>query len=168
VYLDATELGHPVYLKAGFVAEGIYTHWRGKKLPAAPNSPQIQAFRETFREAVYQLDQRSSGEHRQAMLEPGLASAHIWVEEGHLQGVYFPDLGDGLIVAQKKQAGLDLMRLRLQQWDFACLSNINQEATRFLLQADFQRTHTSHRMRWGKARPWQAMNFYNRLSGRLG
>jgi hypothetical protein len=79
-----------------------------------------------------------------------------------------PTLADGLIVANTPNAGIELIKQRLQTNDFAALPINNTLAIHFLEQQNWQIYRTSKRMFLGGKRTWQPQNLYNRINGQLG
>jgi len=41
-----------------------------------------------------------------------LEKSYVYQKNGNLMGFYLPELGDGLIIADNEEAGIELMRLR--------------------------------------------------------
>ena len=85
-----------------------------------------------------------------------------------MQGVYFPSLGNGLIIATTYIAGQELMKLRLKSKDFAAFPIDNLFGTEFMKQNKFKENRTEKRMRLGNKRDWQPQNIYNSIGGNLG
>lgn len=169
IYLDATEMGYPVYKKLGFEIDTEYAHL---KAPTIRHEQQVSdlmvSFDPKFTAQLFALDQQVSGEERSVLLSEHLASAKLYLNHAALEGFYMPTLADGLIVANTQNAGIELIKHRLQTNDFAALPINNTLAIHFLEQQNWQIYRTSKRMFWGKKRTWQPQNLYNRISGQLG
>lgn len=169
IYLDATDMGYPVYTKLGFEVEILYAHLKPEKsLPTPPPSPLLIAYDEQYHEQLLQLDQSISGEDRSPTLIPHINSSQLYISGNKLEGFYLPTLDDGLIIACTEKAGLELVHSRLRDKAYAVLPVANKPAIAFLQQQELVQFRTSRRMRLGKPRKVQFENIYNRISGQLG
>jgi GNAT superfamily N-acetyltransferase len=169
IYLEATELGFPVYVKLGFETETNYHHFGPAKCVENPTaSTLIQPFDERYREQVLKLDQSVSGEDRLNSLQEHLKDSQLYVHNNNLLGFYLPTLGDGLIIAGTKEAGCELMTSRLRDRAYATVPQNNEDAIQFLHSYGLIQSRVSWRMRLGKKRPAQFSKMYNRISGQLG
>lgn len=169
IYLDATDLGYPVYKKLGFELDAEYAHLKTDiAFYEGHTSECVVSFDEKFRSQLYALDQQVSGEGRSVVLDEHIAASKIYLHKASLQGFYMPTLGDGLIVAHTPYAGIELMKCRLQTQKFAILPLDNAIAIDFLEKQHFYPVRIGRRMFLGKKRTWQPQNLYNRISGQLG
>lgn len=169
IYLLATELGEPVYKKAGFETETEYVYFKGiKMLAGSMYSEHILPFSNDFKTQISALDRHISGEDRMIQLEPYLSTGFVFVKDNEVEGFYLPALGDGLIVATTFPAGQALMELRLTSKDFAAFPIDNITAAAYMQQHNFKKVRSEKRMRSGKPRDWQPENLYNRIGGNLG
>ena len=93
ISLIATELGKPVYVKAGFRPITEYTFLeKTKKWEDSPVSTNVVPYQVKYRDAILELDQYISGEERSALLTPVLNSSFLFVGKGKVVGYYLPDL----------------------------------------------------------------------------
>lgn len=169
IYLIATDLGAPVYEKVGFITETEYIffkdiHWN-QKFELAEN---IIAYTNEFKTQIAHLDNEISGENRMFHIEPHLNGAYVYMQENTIQGFYLPSFGEGIIVANKSLAGIELMKLRFTTSEIAAFPVENLSATEFMYQNNFKEYRTAKRMRLRTKRAWQAKNIYNRIGGNLG
>lgn len=167
IYLDATEFGYPVYSRLGFEIETEYVHLRGAA-QQLDLSADIVPYQPEHAAGILQLDQRITGEEREAVLMEQIAQSFVYLQHNQVQGVYFPTLRDGFIIADSPQAGIELMKLRLQSFDFAIFPQDNTVALNLVKSYGFVPYRSSKRMRLGKQRSWQPQQVYNRISGALG
>jgi GNAT superfamily N-acetyltransferase len=168
--LTATELGQPVYLRAGFrkVSEYIFLN-REKPWESIPASPYVVNFSEEFREKVYEMDSQVTGEGRDRLLSPSLYNASLYVKNRQLLGYYIPGLKEGLIIAKNADAGIALMNLKYATADKAALPADNKTGVDFLLERGFADTgKKGTRMILGKDIPWQPGMIYSRIGGNVG
>jgi N-acetylglutamate synthase-like GNAT family acetyltransferase len=169
IFLDATQLGFPIYQKLGFVTELEYLHLKTEgDCPVSTDLKNIVSYSEQFYNAVLELDEWVSGEDRRLTLISHIADAKLFLKEKELQGFYLPGLSDGPIVAMNEEAGLTLMNLRLQTRNFSIFPESNKAALKMVLDLHFNHYRSSKRMRWGKTRPWMPQMLFNRISGQLG
>ncbi|WAC14408.1 GNAT family N-acetyltransferase [Dyadobacter pollutisoli] len=169
IYLDATEYGYPVYKKLGFEVETQYAHLRLETGPVAlPISPNIIPYEDKFNAQVLALDRMVSGEDRSAILKDFLSQMKVYLKENQVHGFYIPGWGDGPIIAHNNEAGLELMKLRIQEYDSAVLPIANLAAMEFLNEHRFEIRKHSRRMLLGKQRDWKPELLFNRISGQLG
>jgi len=169
VYLDATDLGYPVYLKIGFEVEAEYSHLRrNTPFTSLPVSGKIVPYSTEYQNSIYQLDQEISGEDRSAILSDFISDAYIFLDNSNIQGFYIPDWGDGPIIARNDIAGIELINFRIQHTNIAVLPSANLSAIRKYEQQGFQFYKFSRRMVLGNRKVWYPERIYNRISGQLG
>jgi|JI10StandDraft_1071094.scaffolds.fasta_scaffold251499_2 GNAT superfamily N-acetyltransferase len=169
IYLLATELGEPVYVKIGFEIETEYLFFRRQETnDYSINLENIVTTNNDTLKQILDLDRQVSGENRNSLLEHHLSDSHIYFQDKEVKGFYLPNLGDGLIIANTNSAGLELIKLRLKTKDFASFPRDNVNATEFMYQNKFSLIRTEKRMRIGKKRIWQPESIYNRIGGNLG
>lgn len=168
--LTATELGQPVYTRAGFRNVGEYVFLnREKSWEKAPVSPFIVDFREEFRHAVYTMDVKATGEKRELLLAPFLTTAKLYVRENRLTGYLIPGLREGLIIAENDEAGFALMNVKFAIADKAALPADNKKGIEFLQKWGFAATgKKGTRMVRGKDIPWKPEMIYSRIGGNVG
>ncbi len=169
MYLLATELGEPVYKKLGFNTETEYVFYKGDKLnEPLIHSQNIVPFKSDFIEEISHLDRKASGEDRMFQFEQHLNGGIVYFQNNEVKGFYLPGLGDGLIIANSNEAGVELMKVRLLTKDFAVFPSDNIVAAEFMKLHNFKQDRTQKRMRLGKYRDWMPINIYNRIGGNLG
>jgi N-acetylglutamate synthase-like GNAT family acetyltransferase len=168
IYLDATEYGYPVYKKLGFEVETQYAHLRRETEPVPYEiSDKIIPYEDQYKEQMMALDRSVSGEDRM-MLHDFLSQTELYVEGNQVLGFYIPGWGDGPIVAANNEVGLELMKLRVQEYGMAVLPIANQAALDFLKENGYQIYKHSRRMLLGEVRAWKPELLFNRISGQLG
>jgi len=171
VLLIATDLGEPVYKKAGFreVSEYIYFK-REHPWKEIPFSNKIISCHEDYFLKVIMLDKAISGENRESLIKKFLdINGLVYMEEGEVVGFYLPTLGEGLIFADNSMVGLELMKLKYSNSDHAVIPFENSVGIDFLKQNGFVHTSkTGKRMILGKDISWKPECFFNRISGNYG
>ncbi|WP_395808397.1 GNAT family N-acetyltransferase [Daejeonella sp.] len=169
VYLDATDMGYPVYKKIGFEVEAEYIHLDGDLINQNLNNPAaVIPFQEKFRDAILQLDKQTSGENRGLILHDHFKSSLIYLKDGIVCGVYFPHFFEKAIIANDPEAGTELMKLRMRVNNKFRFPIENQSGIYFLQQNNYQKTRTSRKMILGIKREYSGEYNYNRISGGIG
>jgi len=169
VLLIATNIGEPVYKRRGFmeVCEYIFMQ-RQEPLADIPFPDRIRPYHPEFYNDVINLDLYVSGEDREILIEGYLGSAWLYVDHGRLDGFYLPDLGEGLVIADTRQAGLELLKVRCARSAKVVLPAANSDPIRFLNELGFTETSRARRMVRGPAIAWRPGKIYARIGGNLG
>jgi len=167
--LIATELGKPVYLKAGFRIAAEYSFFqREEQWIDRPVSENVIPYEEKHRAMIYGLDHQISGEKRELLLTDYLSNSLVYVENNKVLGYYMPDLKEGLIYADTEEAGLELMKLKYAKVDKAVLPSDNIAGVAFLHQNGFVETRKGTRMILGKDLDWNPGKIFGRIGGNFG
>ena len=167
--LIATDLGMPVYLKAGFKKVAQYSFFqREKQWIDRPVSGNVVSFNEQYCAMIYELDHSISGEKRELLLADYLINSKVYVENNKVLGYYIPGLKEGLIFADNDEAGLELMKLKYASVDKAVLPSDNHAGIEFLQQNGFVETKKGTRMILGKDLDWNPKKMFSRIGGNLG
>lgn len=168
--LTATELGKPVYLRAGFrtVADYIFLN-RETPWQMVPVSSDIIGFREEFRGDVYRIDRLATGEDRAKLLSPFLKTARLFVRNHKVTGYLIPGLREGLIIAENEVAGFALMDEKYATVDRAVMPADNKAGIDYLLKRGFVDSRKKgFRMVRGENIVWKPAMIYSRIGGNVG
>ena len=166
IQLVATEMGEPLYKKLGFRNTGEYTFMKGGRTTTIPEGS--VPYQARYREQLFALDQRASGEYRQQLLEPHLNNAQLLVEN-RLLGFHMPTLGEGLIVAETEVAGHALMRQKhSREWLYTAVPRDNTSALNLLKNLGHQEYRVGKRMLLGPDVCWRPEMIFGRIGGNLG
>ncbi len=168
--LISTELGMPVYIKAGFkiVTEYLFLK-REKSWAEFPVCENVVPFKDEYYPMIIRLDKLISGEQREQLIKEYLDNSMIYVENKEVKGYYLPDLGEGLIFAVTDNAGLELMKIKYSMIDKAVLPSDNVAGTDFLKHNGFIETDTKGtRMILGKNIDWKPEKIFSRIGGNYG
>jgi GNAT superfamily N-acetyltransferase len=168
IYLMATALGEPVYKKVGFITESQYDFYKNISLENLPISENVISYQSDDKETIFELDRLISGEDRSQHLETFLVDSFVYLANDKIEGVYFPRLGDGLIVANTETAGLELMKKRFQKFKVASFPQENLAARNFMRANGYEPVMTHARMHFQKPMPWKPEGLYNRVGGNIG
>jgi len=168
--LVATELGQPVYTKAGFTVVSTYSYFK-RENPWKNYSvaPQVVPFQEKNRSEVFDLDKRISGEKREQLLTKFLRNAFVYSDKDMISGFYLPDLKEGLVFADTNDAGIELMKLKYSTADKAAIPSDNLAGIDFLISNGFVDTGVKGtRMILGNPIDWKPLKIFSRIGGNFG
>jgi len=101
--------------------------------------------------ALLRLDQRATGEDRRMLLMEHHYAGQAYAEGGQVRGVLLPVLGNGYIVADAPDVGLELQRWLLPTQHRISVPELNTPANEHLLDRDYDVVGTTVRMVWGTA-----------------
>ena len=168
--LIATELGFPVYKKAGFRIISEYQFFkRDKPWNDFKLSPNILPYEDGLDSEIYELDEKISGQNRRSLLVDYLKNVFVYIQNSSLLGFYMPDLGEGLILASTTEAGIELMKVKYSSVDKAVLPGENLAGINFLKQNGFALTETKGtRMILGQDIVWRPHQVFSRIGGNFG
>ncbi|MDR0851310.1 MAG: GNAT family N-acetyltransferase [Clostridiales Family XIII bacterium] len=176
IYLIASQLGKPVYEKAGFVSEGPYLGYQysgkaaGLQLRAedASMARYIVPYESAYEAQLSSLDLKVSGEDRMFQLQPFLNNAFVFRRDARTEGFYLPDFEQGVILAENDEAGIALLKLHLRDHCAVSFPAQNEAAVLFMEKIGAVQTATPTRMRLGAARPVFLNCIFNWISPSLG
>jgi len=170
IYLIATDLGAPVYSKVGFETETEYLFFKDIKIDKFWKiSSNIIPFHPNHKVRIATIDRFISGEDRMFHLEKYLQDGFVYINNNAvIEGFYLPTFGEGLISAKTKEAGIELIKMRLTNHENASFPKDNIHAIDFLYKYGYREFKSAKRMRLGKRREWNPSNIYNRIGGNLG
>lgn len=170
--LVATDLGKPVYLKAGFREVSDYCYFK-MECSFRDNiaSKNIEPYKSDFYNEVIHLDSFISGENREKLLKKYLNSAFVFLHNKRIDGFFIPGLGEGPVIALTVNAGRALMRFKnaASPVDKVTIPKENITGIGFLREWGFIETETTGtRMVLGNDIPWKPEMVYSRIGGNLG
>lgn len=170
VLLIATELGEPVYKKAGFRLVSDYLFLiRGDDWNETFISENIVPYTNVYYNEIINLDKFISGEIREPLIRSYLKNSLIYLDSNSLRGFYLPDLGDGLIFADNPAVGIELMKVKYSRVDTAVIPSENKVGIDFLKQNGFKVSETKgRRMILGKDISWKPEYYFSRIGGNYG
>ncbi len=169
VSLIATELGFPLYEKAGFREQTEYVFFEAEKQVEIQNSD--SSIRQLTREDVkdiLKMDERITGEKRRELLLDKLGGGFVLKQGNSLRGFYLPGLGEGLILADDPETGMKLIKERMHLRKMTSLPRENKEGIQLLVRSGFAETKRAKRMIFGKEFSWHPEKIWNRIGGNFG
>jgi ribosomal protein S18 acetylase RimI-like enzyme len=169
--LTASEMGESVYRKLGFEINSTYVFYKKESVAAIRHISNVREMRQEDFPAVKKLNREVTGEDRFQFIERFLSAGWIYSKNKSdgVTGFCLPDLGGGLIIAHDADAGLELMKLRLNRCKTtAVIPETNTIAREFLISEGFHEYRTSPRMILGGKVNWQPAKMFNRATGYCG
>ena len=170
--LIASEMGINIYSRLGFKESSTYQFLRkGSDIPAYPKNEDIRRINDNDVDLLKKFDEEISGEKRFNLIKRFFPTGWIYQQKKtkDIQGVFLPDLGGGLIFAKNSEAGLELIKFKLQMGKFRTVIPIeNETALNFLKSLGFEIYSTAPRMVLGSDVNWQPKHIYNRAAGYCG
>ncbi len=166
--LIATELGEPVYKKLGFETETSYSFLEGSP-PEFISSDFIKEFDQGMKKELFSMDAEISGEIRNRMLTEHLGQAVAYVNQKP-EGFYLPQLGEGMIIADTDEAGIELLKYKMAHSEAKVSLPIDNKAGfDFLNGLGFTPFRKEAlRMHLGKKITWQPGKLFSRTGGHYG
>jgi GNAT superfamily N-acetyltransferase len=170
VVLVATEMGYPIYRKAGFREAGGYCYLKKKAEPGFSSpSVQIIPFSKEYESSLLQMDRTATGEDRSLLLKPVLDSSFLFVEESRLAGYYLPGFGEGPVIAENEHAGIELLKVKCHTPERMRIPTENQAGLEFLLAHGYTDSGTKGtRMILGEGCDWNPGMIFGRIGGNYG
>ncbi|MCX6120794.1 MAG: GNAT family N-acetyltransferase [Ignavibacteriales bacterium] len=173
--LTASAMGEPIYRKLGFEIGSMYVFYKRESIVPTQHISHVREMRQEDFLTVKQLDREVTGEDRYQFIERFFSTGWIYTADtsagstGGIAGFYLPDFGGGLIIARTADAGLGLMKLRLNRGKkTAVVPEANRIAQELLSSVGFQEFRRSPRMILGSEVYWQPTMMYNRATGYCG
>ncbi|RPH31727.1 MAG: N-acetyltransferase [Bacteroidales bacterium] len=168
--LIATEIGEPVYVKAGFRKVSDYRYFKRESCHIDKQfSDNIQPYEDDFYNDIIQLDAYISGENREKLLKNYLNKSSVFISNKVIDGFYIPGLGEGPIMALTINAAKELMRHKYSTVDKATIPSENQVGIELIKEFGFIETNTiGKRMILGKDIEWKPEMIYSRIGGNFG
>ncbi len=170
-FLLATAMGTPLYARMGFQAHSQYLFFVNKNLRTDyPADPQIRAYQTSDENALRQLDLEANGEDRWSVLTHFLKDAKMYAKDGAPLGFFLPYLGDGLVMARKKDVGIALLKERARTIGkpYTIIPESNKEAIAFLEAENYKVVRYANLMHLGPMKHWEPRFIYSRIGGYLG
>ena len=164
-------MGEPIYKKLGFEINATYVFYKRESAGTFRKVSNVREMQKEDFPAVKKLNREVTGEDRFRFIERFLTTGWIYSDDKSdgITGFYLPDLGGGLIIARNADAGLELMKMRLNRGKTtAVVPAANKIAREFLSSEGFKEFRTSPRMILGNDVTWQPAMMFNRATGYSG
>jgi len=169
ISLIATEMGYPVYSKLGFREVIDYLQYESDTFyDNDPISPNIEYLKELHIDSVIDLDERLTGENRRKVISQYFNDGYIYLVGKEVVGYYLPHLGEGHILSENEEAGIELLKLRLRTAKSVVIPAENSICRKFLQGLGYKESVKGKRMAYGIELPCKLKNMYSRIGGYLG
>lgn len=168
ISLTATELGYPVYKKAGFIEQTEFVFFETTEQSSCTLSENIVRITKKEKASVFALDKLISGEDRQQLLSDYLNDGYIYQRDSQVVGYYLPGLGEGLIISDDPEAGIELMQFRNSFSKKGVLPLNNAAGIEFYRNNGFNETKRIKKMIYGEEITWHPEKIFSRIGGNFG
>jgi N-acetylglutamate synthase-like GNAT family acetyltransferase len=166
IHLIATEMGFPLYKKMGFQTITEYAFFRGTLKKGYHPHYNIRPFQITDLSRITDLDQSMSGENRMQMLDKFSANILVFEKNKEITGYFYQDFGEGMIIATNKEAGIELLKMKLQSGKIKTVIPVeNKHCITFLKKIGFEHYNSAKRMILGENFKWKPECIYSRAGG---
>jgi GNAT superfamily N-acetyltransferase len=169
--LIATEMGEGVYRSLGFRASLSYIFYKSGLEHRQDKIENVRLINNADIPFIKKMDREISGEERFGFIGRFLNNAYVYPDSDSngLRGFYLPEFENGYIAATDSKAGLELMKVRLNEGrTSAVIPSSNREANDFIISRKFVEIRTAPKMIYGNDIEWHPEKIYNRGSGYCG
>ena len=167
VLLFATEMGLPLYKKWGFEIQTEYVHYKRSKDIEYKSNPNIRFFQKMDLKMVIELDKIATGENREKILSQFNNDSYVY-DNGKINGYFINNLGEGSIVAETWEAGMELIKLRNSKRSRATIPIDNLIGNNYFKENGFEEIMKIKKMIKGNRIECKNENIYNRIGGNFG
>ena len=171
ISLFTTDMGYPLYIKYGFEVQTEYVQYE------KPPETSIETYHENINihnietkdhEKILKMDRLATGEDRQELLLSSVSEALVYKQNNEVTGYYFSSLGEGLIIAETEQAGVELLQSRMSKKKQVVIPVDNISANNYCTANNFIEVAKVRKMMYGDKIKGEYRNIYNRASGSAG
>lgn len=167
--LTATELGAPIYEKAGFTTTSYYHFYK------LPTNFKLNYEKNKIRKAklndlptIYSIDELATGEKRDILLKAHFDDTWVFVND-KIEGYYVASIGNGLLIATTQDAGLNLFAFRIKKnKTTVVVPSGNSFFNDFLSREGLNCSYIIPRMTLGEEPKWQQDLIFCRATGYSG
>lgn len=168
ILLFATDMGYPLYIKYGFKVQTEYVLYE-KTIETNYNfKDNISDIKLKDREKIFELDKFAVGEGRKELLLQFISDGLIYKQNNIITGFYLQSLGEGLIIANNIEAGMELLKLRISKNKQSVIPVDNLIANEYFRENKFTEMKKVRRMIFGNGIEYKNENIYNRIGGNFG
>jgi GNAT superfamily N-acetyltransferase len=166
--LIATKQGEPLYRKLGFETTDHYHFFKITKPMPPPEQSHIRNIAGVNTEMLLKLDRLATSEDRQELLSEFTGKGFLFSKHD-ANGFYLSDFDQGLIVANKPEAGLSLLQLKVSMGtQSVVIPDKNTTALEFMVQMGYRSHGSAPRMLLGDPLNWKPEYIYSRAAGYCG
>ena len=167
----ATKLGESIYKSIGFRTELNYEFY--KQSDSFKNLELLRNIRVASKadfEEIIELDFAVTREKRDKLIEMFLSVVQlIFNLNGRLKGFFIENLGNGLIITNDFNYGLELLKVKMNKnGQSVVIPETNLIAKDYLIKNGYKNYMTVPRMILGKKYKWKSEHIFSRGSGYSG
>jgi len=168
ILLFATDMGYPLYKKYGFEIQTEYVQYAKTKDIENNLSQNIKRIEKNDFQKILNLDKIVTGEDRKKLLYNFIDDGYVYKNNNIINGYYLCNVGEGLIIANNKEAGLELTKLRILKNSHATIPINNIIANDYFKENNFDIIMKIKRMIYGNKIECKNEKIYNRIGGNFG
>ena len=168
ILLFASDLGYPIYEKFGFKIQTEYIQYRKTNPDEYKPNLHIRKIETEDHEKILQLDKSATGEDRQNILACYINDGYVYSKDGSIQGFYLQNPGEKAIIAGNEEAGLELLKYRISENDYATIPIDNKCGNEFYIKHNFRVFRKIKRMIYGNEINCKSEKIFNRIGGNFG
>jgi hypothetical protein len=168
ISLFASEMGYPVYRKYGFEIQAEYVQYEKEKEIDIPKNKNVKTIKKDDLSEIFKLDKETTGENRRNLISEYLNGGYVYKKNSETTGFYLPTLGEGLIIAKDKEAGIELLKARMKNSKKAVLPADNSFGNKFLQENEFKEITRMRRMIYGDRITCRNENIFSRTGSNFG
>jgi predicted GNAT family N-acyltransferase len=169
INLIATEIGQLLYSTLGFKNISEYKFYKDGINQNIYNDTNIHIINNNDLESIIKIDKYITGEDRSYIYQNNNDFGYVYKSNNEIIGFYYPNIGNGVIIALDKKAGVSLLSFKhMKENIFSVLPKENIEAVQYLKLNGFNEYFSAVRMRLGKELPWNPEGIFCRIAGWIG
>lgn len=165
--LIATKVGENLYERLGFQKSSLYNFYIGKQLDCQKNG-NIRKINNNDYNKIFELDFEVSGEQRENMIINFISDGFVYTgkKSNTISGYFLPNLGDGVVLALEKNAGIELLKFKHSlKKCMTVLPKGNQAGNGFFTENGFELHNQAYRMVYGNEVNWKPQSVFCRIGG---
>ena len=175
ISLFTTDIGYPLYLKYGFEVQTEYVQY--EKIPDETPDKTIETYNANINiknietkdyEKILKIDRVAAGEDRSELLLSFTNNGFVYKQKNEVTGFYLSNLGEGLVIAENEEAGVELLKLRASTKKQAIVPIDNIAGNNYCSANNFKEIAKVKKMMYGEKIKGQYENIYNRATGSSG
>ena len=168
ILLFATEMGYPLYKKFGFEIQTEYMQYERVNDMEYIINNNVTNIQKIDYGKILELDKIVIGEDRSVLLNNYFDNGFVYKQNNEISGFYLPELGNGLIIADNNEAGLELLKLRLKNNNQAVIPVENMFGNNYYRENKYKEIMKIKRMIYGNKIECINEKIYNRIGGNFG
>lgn len=168
INLIATYLVKIVYSKLGFTENINYKFYKGGNLFNSEENKKIINISSDDLKDICKIDKFITGDDRKEIIKILYTIGYKYISENNIKDFYIPSLGNGIIIAEDSETGIELMKFKhSKENQVSIIPENNKIAINLLRNNNFIEYSTATRMYRGNLPNWKPEGMFCRISGYL-